>query len=70
MPLESKDDELVKNPLLALVVTRYSQAEGVQERSRAPFRLYLRLMLNVDSRNVMTHFDGKQQKWCVGFYVT
>ena len=54
MPLESKDDELVKNPLLALVVTRYSQAEGVQERSCAPFRLYLRLMLNVDSRNVMT----------------
>ena len=55
MPLESEDDELVKNPLLALVVTRYSQAEGVQERSCAPFRLYLRLMLNVDdSRNVMT----------------
>ena len=54
MPLESKDDELVKNPLLALVVTRYSQAEGVQERSCAPFRLYLRLMLNVDSRNVVT----------------
>ena len=54
MPLESKDDELVKNPLLALVVTRYSQAEGVQERSCAPFRLYLRLMLNVDSRHVVT----------------